>query len=178
MEVLIGTPPPPPPPNVPPLETTKGADAGRLLTTRERMELHRAAPVCRACHQFMDPIGLALDNFEVDGTWRIKEHGMPLDTRGQLYDGTPLTTPTDLRNALLDRPDALLRNFTSNLMAYALGRRIEYYDMPAVRSIVRDAAAQGESMSAFILGVVKSEPFQRARAEIPATATDDTGASR
>jgi hypothetical protein len=175
MEVLIGTPPPPPPPNVPPFESTKGAEAGRLLTTRERMEIHRAAPVCRACHQFMDPIGLALDNFEVDGTWRIKEHGMPLDTRGMLYDGTPLTTPADLRNALLDRPDALLRNFTANLMAYALGRRVEYHDMPAVRAIVRDAATQDSRVSAFILGVVKSDQFQRAQAATPAT-TQDSGA--
>jgi cytochrome c553 len=177
MEVLLGTPPPPPPPNVPDLEATKGAEAGRMLTTRERMEIHRAAPVCRSCHQFMDPIGLALDNFEVDGTWRIKEHGMPLDTRGQLYDGTPLSTPADLRAALLARPDALLRNFTSNLMAYALGRRIEYHDMPAVRAIVRDAAAQESRMSAFILGVVKSDQFQRSRAEAPAT-SQDSGVQR
>ena len=165
MEVLLGTPPPPPPPGVPDLEETEGAKEGRLLTTRERMELHRANPVCQSCHQFMDPIGLALDNFDVTGRWRIRENGMPLDTRGQLYDGTPLTTTADLREALLKRPDAFIRNFTANLMAYALGRRIEYYDMPAVRKIARDAAANGNRMSSFIHGVVKSPAFQMSRAE-------------
>lgn len=165
MEVLLGTPPPPPPPGVPDLEQTAGAKDGRLLTTRERMELHRSDPVCHSCHQFMDPIGLALDNFDVSGKWRIKENGMPLDTRGQLYDGTPLANPADLREALLKRPEALIRNFTANLMAYALGRRVEYYDMPTVRAIAREAAANENRMSAFFLGIVKSQAFQMSRAE-------------
>ena len=147
------------------MEETEGAKDGRLLTTRERMELHRANPVCQSCHQFMDPIGLALDNFDVTGRWRIRENGRPLDTRGQLYDGTPLTTPADLREALLKRPDAFLRNFTANLMAYALGRRVEYYDMPGVRKIVRDATANGNRMSSFVLGVVNSPAFQMSKAE-------------
>ena len=90
MEVLLGTPPPPPPPNVPALEETAGAKDGRMLTTRERMEMHRANAVCNACHRFMDPIGLALDNFDVTGKWRVRENGMPLDTRGDFYDGTPV----------------------------------------------------------------------------------------
>ena len=136
-----------------------------MLTTRERMELHRSDPVCHSCHQFMDPIGLALDNFDVSGKWRIKENGMPLDTRGQLYDGTPLANPADLREALLKRPEALIRNFTANLMAYALGRRVEYYDMPTVRAIAREAAANENRMSAFFLGIVKSQAFQMSRAE-------------
>ncbi len=165
MEVLLGTPPPPPPPGVPDLEETEDTKDGRLLTTRERMELHRANPVCRSCHQFMDPIGLALDNFDVSGRWRIRENGMPLDTRGELYDGTPVASPADLREALSKRPEAFLRNFTANLLAYALGRRVEYYDMPAVRTIARDAAANGNRMSSFILGVVKSPAFQMSRAE-------------
>ncbi|GBD32563.1 hypothetical protein HRbin33_01533 [bacterium HR33] len=165
MEVLLGTPPPPPPPGVPDLEETEEAKEGRFLTTRERMELHRSNPVCRSCHQFMDPIGLALDNFDVTGRWRIKENGMPLDTRGEMYDGTPVETPEDLRRALLKRPIPLLRTFTSNLLAYAIGRRVEYYDMPTVRAIVRQAESQGYRMSAFILGVVHSAPFQMKRLE-------------
>jgi hypothetical protein len=160
MEVLLGTPPPPPPPGVPDLDDTKGAKDGRFLTTRERMEQHRSNAVCRSCHQFMDPIGLALDNFDVTGKWRVRENGMPLDTRGQLYDGTPVQNPHDLRVALLKRPTPLIRTFTENLMAYALGRRIEYYDKPTVRAIARQAEANGYRMSSFILGVVQSDAFQ------------------
>lgn len=163
MEVLLGTPPPPPPPGVPDLEETEGAKDGRLLTTRERMEQHRSNPVCQSCHRFMDPIGLALDNFDVTGKWRIRENGMPLDTRGELYDGTPLNSPADLRRALLNHPEALIRNFTANLMAYGLGRRVEYYDMPTVRAIAREAAANDNRITSFILGVVQSAAFQMSR---------------
>jgi len=160
MEVLLGTPPPPPPPGIPDLEETEGSEAGRMLTTRERMELHRTSPTCNSCHRFIDPIGLALDNYDVTGRWRIRENGMPLDTRGELYDGTPVSNPSELKDALLKRPIPLIRTFTENLMAYALGRRVEYYDQPTVRSITRAAATEGYRMSAFILGVVESEAFQ------------------
>jgi hypothetical protein len=170
MEVLLGAPPPPPPPNVPDLEATEGAREGRLMTTRERMEMHRSNPVCRSCHQFMDPIGLALDNFDVTGRWRIKENGQPLDTRGELYDGTPVSSPIELQQALLKRPEALIRNFVANLLAYAIGRRVEYYDMPTVRAIAREAESQGNRMSAFVLGVVRSVPFQRSRVDVSADA--------
>jgi hypothetical protein len=165
MEVLLNTPPPPPPPGVPDLEATASASEGRLLTTRERMEMHRSNAVCRSCHQFMDPIGLALDNFGVTGKWRIKENGLPLDTKGQLYDGTPVQNPSDLREALLKRPVPLLRTFTENLMAYALGRRVEPEDMPTVRAIVRDAERNGHKISSYILGVVKSPAFRMQRVE-------------
>ena len=165
MEVLLGTPPPPPPPGVPDLEATEDAQDGRMLTTRERMELHRSNEVCRSCHRFMDPIGLALDNFDVTGKWRIKENGIPLDTRGELYDGTPVSNPNELLQALLKRPESLIRNFTTNLLAYALGRRVEYYDMPTVRAIARNAEAEGNRMSALILGVVNSPAFYMAKAE-------------
>jgi hypothetical protein len=171
MEVILGTPPPPPPPNVPDLAATQGSVEGRLLTTRQRMEIHRANPTCNACHQFMDPIGLALDNFEVTGSWRIKENGAALDTRGNLYDGTPVSTPAELREALLKRPEPILRNFTANMLAYALGRRIEWYDMPTVRRIVREAEAKEYNVSSFILGVVKSDPFRRTLAPASAAAT-------
>jgi mono/diheme cytochrome c family protein len=165
MEVLLGTPPPPPPPGVPDLEATSGVQKGRVITTRERMEMHRASAVCRSCHLFMDPIGLSLDNYDVTGKWRIKENGNALDTKGNLYDGTPIGSPEDLRRALLARPVPLLRNFTSNLMAYALGRRVEPYDMPTIRAIVRDAEKQGNKMSAYVIGVVNSPAFRMQRAE-------------
>jgi hypothetical protein len=149
---------------VPDLEQTAEANAGRLLTTRERMEMHRAAEMCRSCHMFMDPIGLALDNFDVTGKWRIKENGVGLDTRGQLYDGTAVESPNDLRRALLSRPTPLLRTFTENLMAYGLGRRVEYFDMPQVRSIVREAEKDGHKFSTYLLGVINSPAFQMQRA--------------
>jgi hypothetical protein len=164
MEVLLGTPPPPPPPNVPDLEATVATSSGRVLTTRERMERHRASPVCRQCHQFIDPIGLALDNFDVAGRWRDREKGRPLDTRGTLWDGTPITSPEDLRRALLARPIPLVRNFTENLLAYAIGRPTDYQDKPAVRRIAENARANDYRMSTFILGVVQSDAFRMKQA--------------
>ena len=174
MEVLLGTPPPPPPPGVPDLEEVEEVADGRVLTTRERMEQHSANPTCNSCHRFMDPIGLALDNFGVTGKWRTRENGNPLDTRGELYDGTPIAGPADLRRALLNRPIPLIRTFTENLFAYALGRRVEHFDQPTVRAIARAAEADGYRMSAFILGVVKSDAFriQRANAVVQ---QDDQG---
>jgi hypothetical protein len=169
MEVLIGTPPPPPPPDVPTLEETAGAKNGKMLTTRERMEMHRANPACTSCHRFMDPIGLALDNFDVTAKWRERENGMPLDTRGDFYDGTAVTRPSELTAALLKRPVPLVRTFTENLMAYALGRRVEYFDQPAIRAIAKAAAANDYRMSSFILGVVRSDAFQMKRVEPSAT---------
>jgi len=170
MEVLMGTPPPPPPPGIPDLEETDEAVDGRMLTTRERMEQHRANPTCNSCHRFIDPIGLALDSYDVTGRWRVRENGMPLDTRGELYDGTPVTSPTELNRALLDRPIPLVRTFTQNLMAYAIGRRVEYYDQPAVRAIVRQAEEEDYRMSSFVLGVVRSDAFQMQRAGAVAAA--------
>ncbi len=166
MEVLLGSPPPPPPPGVPDLEETKDAREGRMLTTRERMEMHRANAACKSCHMFMDPIGLALDNFDVTGAWRIRENGMPLDTRGDFYDGTPVTSPAELQAALMKRPVPLVRTFTLNLMAYATGRRMEYYDMPTIRRIASDAAAKGYRFSEFVNGVVMSDAFRAKRAAV------------
>jgi hypothetical protein len=164
MEVLLGTPPPPPPPGVPDLEETQGDQGGRAITTRERMEIHRRSEQCRSCHLYMDPMGLALDNFDLTGRWRTRENGMALDTRGQMYDGTPVASAADLRAALLARPIPLVRNFTKNLMAYALGRGVEWYDMPAVRRIAADAEHEGYRMSSFVMGVVKSDAFRMRRA--------------
>ena len=127
------------------------------------MEMHRANPACMSCHQVIDPIGLALENFDVTGQWRIKDRGVPVDTSGYLYDGSQLDGLDGLRQALLRYSDAILTNFTVNLMSYAVGRRVEYYDMPAIRSIVREAAANDYRMSSFILGVARSAAFQRNR---------------
>ncbi len=177
MEVLIGMPPPPPPPNVPALDDTQDAKDGHQLTTRERMEIHRANPTCNACHQYMDPIGLAMDNFDVTGKWRYRENGVLLDTKGKMYDGTPLATPGDLRKALVARPTPMMRSFAENLMAYATGRRMEDFDQPAIRAITRDAEAHGYRLSSFIQGVVNSAAFRMSRVE-PAAAGASSGDSR
>ena len=169
MEVLLGTPPPPPPPNVPTLEETKGVKEARTLSVRERMEEHRANPACTSCHRMIDPLGLALENFDPSGKWRIKDSGVPVDPSGVLYDGTPMNGPADLRRALLKHSDALLLSFTESLMTYALGRPIEPHDMPTVRTIVRDAAKQGNRISAFIAGVVASPAFRMAAASVDTT---------
>jgi uncharacterized protein DUF1588/uncharacterized protein DUF1585 len=174
MEVLLGSPPPAPPPNVPPLDETKAStDAGKTLSVRERMEEHRKNPTCNACHRVIDPLGLSLDNFDVIGAWRIKDNGVPVDTTGKLYDGTELAGPASLRKALLDHQEALIRAFTDNLMAYALGRRVEYYDQPAVRTIVKKAAQNHNRFSSFVMGIVTSPAFQMARSEAAATTVDN-----
>lgn len=169
MQVIFGTPPPPPPPGVPDLEETEGTADGQVLTTRRRMEMHRANPICAACHKVMDPIGLALDNFDVTGQWRIRESGAPLDTRSTFYDGTEISTPADLTRMLMKRPVPLVREFTSKLMAYALGRRVEYYDMPTVRKIVHDAEDDGYPMQSLITGVILSDAFRRKDATTPSS---------
>jgi mono/diheme cytochrome c family protein len=170
METLLGAPPPPPPPNVPPLEDTKSATTtGKTLSTRERMEEHRKNPACNSCHRVIDPLGLALENFDVVGAWRIKDNGVAVDTAAKLYDGTELSGPASLREALIAHSESIIRNFTENLMAYALGRRVEYYDQPAIRSIGRKAAQNGNRFSSFVLGVVNSPAFQMARAEAVTT---------
>lgn len=170
MEVLLGTPPPPPPPNVPSLDSTRPVKDGRVLTVRQRMEAHRANPACSSCHRMIDPIGLSLENFDVTGAWRVTDAGMPIDSSSVLYDGTPLDGPASLRQAILKYSDAFIGNFTENLLMYALGRRIQYSDMPAIRGIARDASLHGNRFSAFVLGIVNSAPFQMSRAESPAAA--------
>jgi len=141
------------------------------------MELHRQNATCNSCHRFMDPIGLALDNFDVTGRWRERENGMPLDTNGDFYDGTKVHSMEDLTKALLARPTPIVRNFTENLMAYALGRRTEYFDQPAIRAIAKSAEANNFKISSFILGVVKSDAFRMRRVEPEAATTDTTKAS-
>ncbi|HET9705167.1 MAG TPA: DUF1592 domain-containing protein [Vicinamibacterales bacterium] len=161
MEVLLASPPPPPPPNVPTLDdSVKATEGGKMLSTRERMEQHRANPQCNSCHRVIDPLGLALENFDVTGAYRIKDNEVPVDVVGDLYDGTKMEGPAGLRNALLKHQDMFLTGFTESLMTYALGRRVEWTDMPAIRIIVRDAGKKNHKLSAYVLGIVNSSAFK------------------
>jgi hypothetical protein len=157
LENLLGVPPPPPPPNVPALEPTPGTQP---KTMRERLELHRANPACAGCHRLTDPLGFSMENFNAVGAWRTRDAGAPVDAGGALPDGTPLHGVAELRQALLQHPDAFVRTLSEKLMIYALGRGLQTYDQPVVRAIVRDAAAHDYRFSSLILGIVKSAPFQ------------------
>ncbi|MCW3097436.1 MAG: hypothetical protein JWL77_3054 [Chthonomonadaceae bacterium] len=162
LDTLLGAPPPEPPANVPPLQ--EASSETRLRTVRERLEEHRRNPACASCHTMMDPIGFALENYDATGAWRSRDSGFAIDATGQLVDGTRLDGPGTLTKALVDHSDAFLSAFTQKLLTYALGRGTEYYDMPAVRAIDRTAARSNNHFSAFVLGVVKSVPFQYRRA--------------
>src|SRR5215831_16788506 len=179
MDTLLGTPPPKPPANVPPLKeagTTKDTIAGeKLPSVRERLEAHRANAACAACHKMMDPIGFSLDNFNAIGAWRTKDSGDPIDTSGVLLDGTKVNGPASLRQALEKKSELFRRNFARNLLMYSLGRILQDYDMPTVRSIAHEAALNDNKFSAFVLGIVKSTPFQMRRAEEVASPKTDAG---
>jgi hypothetical protein len=162
LENILGTPPPEPPPNVPPLEDSAGGSA-KNLTLREQMTLHRKNQPCAGCHKIMDPIGFALENFDADGKWRSKQGGdggSPIDTTVQLYDGQQVDGPVELRQALLRYSPQFVRIFVERMLTYAIGRGVEYYDMPVIRSIVGNAAKDDNRFSSIVLGVVKSAPFQ------------------
>ena len=165
LENILGTPVPPPPPGVPALE--ENHSGFRPRSVRERMEEHRKNPACSGCHNIMDPLGFSLENFDAVGAWRSRsESGAPIDASGKLVDGTPVDGPVSLRNALLARSGAFTQTLTEKLMTYAIGRGVEYYDMPAVRSIVRASAPGDYRFSSLILGIVRSAPFQMRRTEI------------
>jgi hypothetical protein len=165
LENVLGTPPPPPLPNVPALEENEAGKVARTL--RERLEEHRANPVCATCHDVMDPIGLGLENFDAVGKWRTKEPGGEIDAHGQLADGTPIDGAAELRAALTADPEQFVRVFTGRLLTYALGRGLEAYDMPTVRGIVRGAEDDGYRFSALVKGIVNSVPFRMRRAQDP-----------
>ncbi len=165
MEVLLASPPPAPPPNVPTLDETKAESGDHQLTTRQRMEQHRANPACTSCHKVIDPLGLALENFDVTGKWRLRDNGAPVDPVGDLYDGTRMDGPAGLRAALLKHQDMFVLSFTERLMTYSLGRRVEYFDLPTIRKITRDAAKSNNRFSAFVMGVVTSRAFQMSKAD-------------
>ena len=162
LENLLGTPPPPPPPNVPPFPEGEGAS---FTSVRERMEQHRANPVCAACHNDLDPLGFAFENFDAVGKWRDLDGTTPVDPSGAFPSGTPFAGPSEFRNALLEHRDLFVPNLIEKLMTYALGRGVEYYDMPAVRKITRDIASDDNRWSSLILSIVKSDPFQIRRSE-------------
>jgi cytochrome c551/c552 len=169
LENLLGSPPPLPPPNVPPLKENTGAAAA--TSVRERMEQHRANPVCAGCHKIMDPIGLALENFDGTGAWRDADSGNKIDASGQLVDGTRIDGPSSLREALLARPDAFVGTMTEKLLMYAIGRETKYYDMPVVRAVMRQAAGDRYRFSDLVLGIVNSAPFQMRMKEAAPNAT-------
>ena len=163
MITLLGSPPPPPPPNVPPLKENE--ENQKQQSVREKMESHRQNEPCRSCHQLMDPIGLALENYDAIGQWRTKDAGSPVDANGKMYDGTPLDGPVTLRKAVLNHSDAYIGTFTERLLSYALGRVLDHRDMPMLRGIQHDAAQNGNRFSAFVFAVAKSAPFQMRRAD-------------
>ena len=163
LENLLGGPPPEPPPNVPALETSSD---GKILTMREAMVMHRENPACRVCHAAMDPIGFSLENYDVVGKWRREFAGQPIDASGLLPDGNTFDGPDGLQGLLLERPDDLVGTITEKLMRFALGRSLEYYDMPEVRAVVRAASVENYRWSSIILGVVESTPFQMRRTEL------------
>ena len=155
---LIGMPPDPPPPNVPELKAH--ADAGKVTSLRERMEEHRKNPACAGCHKVMDPIGFSLENFDAVGQWRTSDEGAPIDPAGVMFNGAKIDGPVALRQILMAKPEIFAGVFTEKLMIYALGRGVQYYDMPTVRAIVRDAGRSDYRLSSIVLGIVKSTPFQ------------------
>ena len=170
VEDIMGAPVPTPPPGVETDLTPESAPSDAVINTlRDRLELHRANPSCAACHQIMDPIGLALENFDLIGRWRTQENGYDLDTNTQLIDGTPIDGPMALRQALLDRGDAVASNIIEKLLSYALGRHLHSPDMAAVRKIASTAAENQYRFSDIVLGIVESEPFRLKIVETPAT---------
>jgi hypothetical protein len=164
LENLMGTPPAAPPPDVEGFPENK--DGEKAKSVREIMEMHRAKPSCASCHGIMDPLGFALENFDAIGEWRSADRwaAAPIDAAGKLVDGTSVGGPVDLRTALMRRPDQFVQTITEKLMTYGLGRSVEFYDMPAVRQIVRDAGRDNYRFSSIVMGIVKSAPFQMRKA--------------
>jgi hypothetical protein len=159
LENLLGTPAPVPPPGV---ETNLGgAEAAKTSSLRQRLEAHRASPVCATCHRIMDPMGFALENFDLIGEWREFDGPTRIDSTGQLADGTPVKGPEDLRRAVLSRSDAFMTTASEKLYTYALGRPVHSYDMPTVRGIVRRAAANDNRFSSLVMGIIESDAFQK-----------------
>jgi hypothetical protein len=168
LENILGSPPPPPPDAVPSLKD-RGADGTILTSVREQMEQHRKNPACAGCHARMDPLGFALENFDAIGRWRASDGAGngAIDATGVLPDGTKFQGPAELRKLLLSRGEEIVTTATEKLLTYALGRGVEYYDAPAVRTIVREAAPGDYRWSSLILGIVKSAPFQMRRSHEP-----------
>jgi hypothetical protein len=159
---ILGVPPPPPPVTPPPLK--EGAAVGAAVSMRERMAEHRSNPACFGCHQLMDPVGFSFENYDAVGRWRAAEEGKPIDAAGGLPDDSKFEGVAGLQRAILSRPEVFAGVFTEKLLTYALGRGVESYDAPAVRTVVRGAQANDFRFSSFILGIVNSTAFQMRRA--------------
>ena len=166
LENILGTPPPPPPPDIPSLVET--SEDGKALSMRQAMEEHRANPVCASCHNVMDPLGFAMENFDGIGSWRTRDAGDSIDSSGVLPDGTSFHGPAELQQVLLEgKREEFVATATERLLTYALGRGVEAYDAPAVRSIIREAATSDYRWSSLFVGIVKSTPFQMRRSREP-----------
>ncbi len=174
LENLLGTPPPPPPPNVPALK--ENSEGAKPLTMRALLEQHRQNPTCATCHRILDPLGFSLENFDAIGQWRTKEAGGPVDASGELADGTKVNGPVALRQAILSHPGQFVDTLTEKLLTYALGRGLEYYDMPVVRSIAQQAAHNDYRFSSIVLGIVRSTPFEMKRKPVEENASLQSGA--
>src|SRR5439155_2733057 len=159
LENLLASAPPPPPPNVPALKT-EGPEPGRMLTMREAMTQHRGNPACAGCHARMDPIGFAMENFDALGRWRDRDAGTAIDASGVLPDGVKIDGVAGLKKALLANPEEFVGTLAEKLLMYAMGRNVQYYDAPALRSIIRQSAAANYRFESLVLGIVKSTPFQ------------------
>ena len=160
LENVLGTPAPVPPPGVD-TNLEKDAEQVKVTSLRQRLELHRKVEPCASCHKIMDPIGFALENFDMVGTWRTVDGKTPINSSGQLVDGTKLNNVADLRNALLSRKEMFVTTAIQKLLTYATGRTVQYYDMPAVRAIVRKSAQNDYKFSSLVLGVIQSDAFQK-----------------
>jgi hypothetical protein len=162
LQTFLGISPPDPPPNVPAIKPAANDAAGNTKepTMRERMAQHHQNPVCATCHNIFEPLGLALENFDAVGAWRLEDGGSPIDATGKFVDGTPLDGPASLRALVVKYQDQYVRNVTEKLLTYALGRGVEYPDMPLVRKIVRDAAPSNYRFSSLVMSIVTSAPFQ------------------
>jgi hypothetical protein len=167
LENILGTPVPPPPPDVPQLKESAAGEKPK--TMREQMAEHRANAACATCHKVMDPIGFALENFDAVGAWRTREAGGAIDASGELADGTPINGVVTLREAVVRQPDLFASTLTEKLLTYGLGRGLDYYDMPVVRTIVRDAARSDYRFSTIVMGIVRSAPFQMRATQMRAT---------
>jgi hypothetical protein len=180
LERILGTPPSPPPPNVAGFPEAKTGEL-KVLTVRARMEMHRNMASCNACHGILDPLGFSLENFDAIGAWRSVDRfaGTAIDASGTLANGTPVKSPADLREALTKNAGQFVQTLSEKLMTYALGRRLEYYDMPVIREIVRGAARDNYRFSSLIMGIVKSAPFRMTTiGQMPAPGNPENAATK
>jgi len=159
LENLLSSPPPPPPPNVPALKT-EANDTGKQLSMRDAMTRHRADPACAVCHSRMDPIGFAMENFDGIGRWRTQDNGNPIDASGVFPGGDKFDGMAGLRATLLKRPELFVTTVAEKLLMYGIGRNVQYFDQPVVRSLMQESARNNYTFASLVLGVVKSAPFQ------------------